>query len=132
MIRYEELNPNKYVLTTEQARNILILIEKINVIREKWGHPMIVTSGIRSPELQKKIYLEKGFEEKDIPMGSAHLQGLAVDIQDTNKELYTWCTNNNLLLIQLGLYIEDGKYTDGWIHFQAKRPKSGNVFFKPY
>lgn len=132
MIKFEELNPHKYELTEDQKTNLLILQKKMNVIREKWGSPMIVTSGVRSMELQKKIYLDKGFSEKDIPMGSAHLVGLACDISDKDGSLYTWCTENIPLLEELEIFLECKDATPGWVHFQNRSPNSGNRFFKPY
>ena len=56
---------------TSIYNNILYLIERLDKIREKWGGPIICTSGYRSPALNKAVSGSKT---------SAHLTGLAADI----------------------------------------------------
>lgn len=56
---------------TSIYNNLTYLIERLDKIREKWGGPIIVTSGYRSPALNKTISGSKT---------SAHLTGMAADI----------------------------------------------------
>ena len=69
--------------TDEQSSNLLLLLMKINKVREAYGRQMVVTSGLRSMEDHLRIYREKGITDKSrIPMKSKHLLGQAVDIAD--------------------------------------------------
>ena len=42
---------------------------------------------------------------------SSHILGLAVDIKDVDGKLWQWCIANLQLLKDLGLYLEDKRYT---------------------
>jgi hypothetical protein len=55
VITREEMNPKGYALTAEQEMNQQALFNAMNVIRAAYGKPMIVTSGVRSPEDQARI-----------------------------------------------------------------------------
>lgn len=112
--------------------NLKVLLERINKIRDAYGKPMTVTSGLRLTIDQIRIYKEKGITDlKLIPMKSLHLSGLAVDISDPNKEMQTWCLANVPLLESIGLWCEDFSATKSWVHYQCKAPASGSRFFKP-
>ena len=63
--------------------------------------------------------------------GSAHKQGLAVDLFDPQEEIDTWCLANLDALKACGIYIEHPKATPGWSHWSIKAPKSGNRVFLP-
>lgn len=133
MISILELNRNDVPLTPEMQANLSVLHDRINVIRMEWARPMIVTSGVRSREDQKRIYTDiakrKGVAVIRIPMGSRHLTAQACDIEDRDGSLMLWCQANVSLLEQTGLWCEAG--TVGWVHFQTVAPTSGNRFFKP-
>ncbi len=108
------------------------LLKRINVIREAYGKPMIITSGYRSMQDHLRIYSAKGITDKSkIPMKSKHLEGLACDVSDPNQELQKWCLENITILEENGLYCEDFSYSPNWIHFQIVPPKSGKRFFIP-
>lgn len=133
MITLEELNPKGFALSDVQRRNVVVLHERINIVRKKYGKPMLVTSGVRSIEDHKRIYMEiakrKGISNPRIPMGSQHLKGAAVDISDPKGELYAWCKANESVLIEAKLWCEEG--TRGWVHFQIVPPASGKRWFLP-
>lgn len=59
--------------------NLTYLIERLDIIREKWGGPIIITSGYRSPALNKAV----GSTAKN----SAHLVGLAADFHPKNGNI---------------------------------------------
>lgn len=59
--------------------NLTYLIERLDIIREKWGGPIIVTSGYRPPKLNKAV----GSTAKN----SAHLVGLAADFHPKNGNI---------------------------------------------
>lgn len=118
----DELNPRQHVLTQEQIINLTILIDKISVLRDNYGKPMKVTSGVRSMEDQMRI-------NPKAP-NSAHRTGEAVDILDDGS-LKQFIANNLTLIEELDLYFEDFDHTPTWVHIQTRKPKSGNRFFKP-
>lgn len=135
-ITSQELNPTNFETTEEQKANLAILLERMNVIRQKWNKPMVITSGFRSQEDHLRIYKEiaarKGveFDESKVPMGSKHLAGAACDVYDNDGSLMKWCRANEDILVEVGLWIEDDTSVPR-VHFQIQAPKSGNRFFKP-
>ena len=135
MITMKELNPKGYALTEEQEFNLKILHERVNRVRALYGKPMIITSGVRSIEHHKRVYLEKakkaGLQTVRIPMGSMHLKGAACDVYDPNRELQKWCLENAGVLAEIGLWMEHFSVTPNWVHFQIFPPKSGKRFFYP-
>lgn len=134
MIELRELIKGKEFLSLpkEHRDNLMIILERICRVRIAYGKAMIVTSGYRSMEEHLAIYNRKGITDQNrIPMKSKHLYGQAVDISDPKKELQVWCQNNVKLLEEIGLWMEDFRYTPNWVHFQCVPPKSGNRFFIP-
>lgn len=119
----EELNPRKRKLTEEQEANLKRLHAAINKVREAYGKPMIVTSGVRSKADQMRI--------NPRAPNSNHVRGLAVDIRDRDGKLWEWCMENIEMIEDLGFYLEDKKATPTWIHFQLVPPRSGRRIFKP-
>ena len=118
--------------------NIEELLRRVNVIREKYGKPMIVTSGLRSMYVHKEIYRKinmrrkkLGMAEVRVPMQSAHLIGKAIDIFDPSGALQKWCLDNVTVLEDVGLWCEHFDDTVGWVHMQSAPPKSGSRFFHP-
>lgn len=109
----EELNNHKVQLTEEQTNNLKVLIERLSVIREKYGKPFVVTSGVRSIQDQMRI-------NPNAPK-SAHLLGMAVDISDHDGELKKWLLANIHILEEADLYCEDFKTTVTWVHFQTRK-----------
>lgn len=59
-------------------QNILYLIERLDVIREKWNGPIIVTSGFRNKMLNNAVGGSKT---------SSHLVGLAADIHPKKGDI---------------------------------------------
>ena len=123
MITIHELNPNNYLLTLEQERNFNLLFDRLNLLRSKYGHPMIITSGVRSLEDQARI--------NPSAMGSAHVKAAAADIADPDRRLGDWLIDNIGFCEQTGLWMEDLRFTPRWIHIQIIPPKSGNRIFIP-
>lgn len=101
---------------------VLDLLKRMNAVRQLYGRPMIVSSAYRDP-----IHNEKIGGAKD----SNHCKGLAIDILDPDDRLVYWIMGNQDTLANLGLWCEDPAYTDGWVHFQSIKPKSGKRLFKP-
>lgn len=80
-----------------------------------------LTSGFRD-----KISNEQAHGAKH----SAHLEGKACDVEDTNGRLALFCVTNADLLAHFELFMEDPNYTHGWVHLQS-RPVPGCRIFKP-
>lgn len=134
MITLNELGYYKD-MDLEHYNNLLKLSEKINKLRETYGKPLRVTSGYRSLEKHLSIYAAKGItDQKKIPMQSRHLSGLAVDlvpVKEPIEDFHKWIEDNVELLEEIGLWLEDFKYSKTWAHFQIVAPKSGKRFFVP-
>ena len=137
MITMKELLNNKYKLEDQSAeiqKNLKELLEKINKIRDLYGKPMTVTSGLRTMEDHLRIYAEKNITDpKKIPMKSKHLSGFAVDILDSDGKLNAWCKANEKSLKEIGFWLETRQ--GPWQHFQI-RPygsysEGKTLFFNP-
>jgi len=133
MVTYKELLSGHVIndLSIKQQQNLEELLKRLNMLRVAYGQPFVVTSGFRSEQDHRRIYSAKGIFGAAVPMGSAHLQGLAADIADDGR-LKLWLTTDPkgiTLLEQAELYCESG--TKGWLHFQYRKPRTGNRWFLP-
>lgn len=117
----EKVYPNDY--TEEVQKNIADLLIKINIIRQAWGNPMIVTSGWRPKEINEHT--------PGAAKNSKHILGLAVDIADKDGSLYRWLLNNVNILERAELWVETKTCCPTWVHFQSTPPLSGRRFFDP-
>lgn len=113
-------------LAPDVQENIKTLHERINIIRKAYGKPMKVNDGYRRSQDTPKNGAKK----------SNHLLGAAIDIDDDDKgTLWNWVKDNLELLQEVGLWIEDPRWTHGkvgtWMHFQIVPPKSGKRIFVP-
>jgi uncharacterized protein YcbK (DUF882 family) len=138
----DELLNKKYKLEDQSEdikNNLNILFEKSNKLRNIYGKPMIVTSGLRTTDDHLRIYKEKAekagipFDESEVPMRSKHLYGQAVDIFDPNADLYNWCLSNEKILVEIGLWLEHRQGV--WQHFQIvpfnSYKSNGTIWFIP-
>lgn len=126
-------------LSSEIVGNINTLIPRINQLLEKFGQKKDVNSGLRlllnHLETYKKINEDrkaKGLSEIPVPMGSKHLVGAAIDLEDKDRTLTQFCMDHLDLLQDLGLWMENPSYCSTWVHLQIFPPKSGNRVFNPY
>lgn len=133
MIQFSEIVSGP--ISAEHQKNVIILLEKINKLREAYGKPLKVTSGYRSLQKHLAIYKAKGItDQSKIPMQSNHLKGLAVDVvpvEDSIQHLQEWIMANESLMSDIGLWFEDFSATKTWVHAQVVAPKSGKRFFMP-
>lgn len=142
MISMDELLNHKYNLEdqSEEIRaNLAVLLKRINIVRAKWGKPMMSTSGLRTMKDHLRIYREKAekegipFDESKVPMHSKHLLGAADDISDPVLEITAWLKADPTILEEANLFCELGN--SDWVHFQilpfGSYQPGGSRWFNP-
>jgi uncharacterized protein YcbK (DUF882 family) len=102
--------------TKEQWINLFAIRDNVlNPLREKFGKPIRITSGFRSPELNKAV----GGKPT-----SQHTKGEAVDItaidKADNKELFELCKT-----LEFDQLIDESNLT--WIHISYKVPNRKQI-----
>ena len=102
--------------TKEQWINLFAIRDNVlNPLREKFGKPILITSGFRSPELNKSV----GGKPT-----SQHTKGEAVDItaidKADNKELFELCKT-----LDFDQLIDESNLT--WIHISYKVPNRKQI-----
>jgi len=113
--------PDSY--TQEISGNIDRLLVPINAVRDAYDKPMSVSSGWRPPAINEAT---SNAAEK-----SNHLKGLAVDFKDPNGKLRDWVLDNLAFIASLGIYLEDFRWTPGWVHMQIVPPGSKRRIYRP-
>lgn len=109
--------------TEDISDNLDALLIPMNEVRKIYGKPMTISSGWRPRSIN-------GMTMNAAP-NSAHMTGEACDVKDIDGKLRDWCLANLGLLKQLGLYIEDFRFTPTWVHFSTRKPASGKRIFVP-
>ena len=125
MIPREEVlmgRDKQYPLTLELERNLEELLRRLNLFRQMYGRPMVVTSGYRPAALNQRAGGAKN---------SAHLTCEACDFRDNDKQICKFILENPNVLEVCDLYCEDFVYTPTWVHLQSKPTRSGKRIFKP-
>lgn len=102
--------------------NLTALVDNVlDPLREKWGHPIKVTSGYRCPALNKAI---------GGASGSQHMKGQAADITslsdsyEENAKLLKLLLTSNLPFDQVICEYPNAKGQPNWIHVSYN--KNGN------
>lgn len=111
-------------VSINHQHNIEKLLKVVNELIKKYGKTLTCSSGYRSRQRQLDIYRAKGYSDDKIPMGSGHLKGLAIDLYDPDGAFDDWCSKNQDLLEQYGLWQEQPTVTTNWCHLDLlDRPK---------
>lgn len=113
--------PNEY--SQEISDNLDKVVIVINKIQNAYGVQFEINSGWRPSAVNSST---PGAAKK-----SKHMEGLAVDIKDNDGKIMEWTLNNLQLMKDLGVYMEDWRWTPTWTHYQIVPPKSGNRIFIP-
>jgi hypothetical protein len=113
-------------LDKETQANLLILHERINKLRKAYGKPLKVNDGYRRQQDKPK----NGAAQ------SKHFIGAAIDLDDDDSAyLWKWVQANLQLMKDIGLWMEDPRWTHGsvgtWMHFQIIPPKSNKRIYIP-
>lgn len=109
--------------TPEISANLDKLLPILNKIQQAYGKKFTINSGWRPPSINKST--------PGAALASKHMLGLAADIADENGDIMRWVLNNLALMKELGVYMEDWRWTPTWTHFQIVAPKSGNRILIP-
>lgn len=63
---------------------------------------------------------------------STHIGAEACDLQDTlGRDLARWALRNLDKLEEIGLWMEDPRWTPDWVHWQTRPPHSGLRVYRP-
>ena len=112
-------------LTDEIQRNAIVTITRCNELLARSGRNDIntVNSGWR-PQAVNDATAHSGAT-------SNHITAQAVDLPDADRTLAGWCVDNLDILKEIGLWIEDPRWTPTWVHIQTVPPKSGKLVYIP-
>ena len=109
---------------TSIYNNLTYLIDRLDKIREKWGGPIIVTSGYRSPALNKAVSGSKS---------SAHLTGMAADMHPKSGNIMALAALIATMemefdqLILEKITVKNGEIVGcQWLHIGFSRTKNRN------
>lgn len=108
-------------LTPAMRSNMEKLLIALNLIRDLYGKPMVVSSGYRPSVINAAT--------PNASKTSCHLTCEACDFDDKDRKLVQWLLRNMDLLERAGLYMESPINTPTWVHLQTRAPRSGKRVF---
>jgi len=123
-------------LTEEVRGNAILLLERVNRLLASAAQEQI-EPGI---DARTGTVVASGWRPKAVNDGTAssgktsrHIVGLAVDLRDypPERSLARWCLRNQRLLDEIGLWMEDPRWTPSWVHLQSVPPGSGRRVYVP-
>ena len=111
--------------TVDLANRLLVLAKGAGVTLEQIpGTDSIVISGWRPADYNAKVPNAK--------VRSLHITCEAIDLYDPDGDLDEWLlATADIVLKDLGLWLEHPAATKGWAHVQTRPPKSGRRVFYP-
>ena len=112
-------------LTDQIRANAQVTVDRVNELLARAGRSDIhaPTSGWRPVAVNDAT--------SNSAARSKHLSAEAADLPDADRTLATWCVDNLDVLRELGLWMEDPRWTPTWTHVQTQPPKSGKIVFIP-
>ena len=112
-------------MTSDILRNSEITVARVNQLLERAGRSDIhtINSGWRPQGVNDAT--------ANAAKGSKHLSAEACDLPDADRSLCSWAVDNLDVLEEIGLWIEDPRWTPTWLHVQIVPPKSGKRVFIP-
>lgn len=123
-------------LTPEIRRNAALLLKRVNRLLE-----IAAREGIRpSQDVRTGTAVASGWRPKAVNDAtpnagkkSCHVTGQAIDLRDhvPDRALARWCLRSRDRLEEIGLWMEDPRWTPNWVHLQAVPPGSGMRVYVP-
>ena len=112
-------------LTDDIQRNAIVTVSKCNELLARAGRNDIntVDSGWRPQGVNDST--------RNSATGSSHLTAEAADLPDPDRTLAEWAVDNLDILRDIGVWIEDPRWTPSWLHVQTVPPNSGKLVFIP-
>jgi len=83
------------------------LLKRLNNFRLEYGKPMVVTSGYRNTEHNKRV---------GGAVNSKHCSAMACDFLDNDADIKTFIMNDPDVLVRCELHMEHPAHTVGWCH----------------
>lgn len=119
----EKKYPQEY--TDEIMGNAVVTVARANELLERAGRSDINTVG--------SGWRPRGVNDStaNAATNSRHITAEAVDLRDADRTLATWCVDNLDVLAEIGLWMEDPRWTPTWVHLQCVPPKSGKRVYIP-
>lgn len=122
-------------LTHAIRDNAVTLLDRINLLLS-WANADGVRPGI---DMHTMTEVSSGWRPKAVndktanaSAGSKHKTGCGIDIRDTpDRQLARWCLRNQDALVEIGLWMEDPRWTPTWVHLQSVAPNSGRIVYVP-
>jgi hypothetical protein len=121
-------------ITAEVKANAAEMLERVNRLRN-----LAAADGVelqRNPATWSGVSGagSGGFRPQNSRVGatySKHKTGHAVDSYDPHRQLASWCMGHLDVLEQIGLWLEDPRWTPTWVHLQDLPPGSGKTVYIP-
>ena len=111
-------------LTDEIRSNAENTLAKVNELLTRAGRTMDRCASGWRPRAVNEATANSG-------AASRHLTGQAADVVDLDRSLAHWCVNHLGDLEEIGLWMEDPRWTPTWTHLQTVPPKSGKLVYIP-
>lgn len=110
-------------LPTDLKQNLATLVARANALVAGYGKPLIVSSGYRPAAINASI--------ANAGKNSWHMHCAALDVADPSGDFWIFVLANLQLCADLGLWVEDRRWTPTWVHLQIYPPASGKRIFVP-
>ncbi len=68
---------------------------------------------------------------KNAASHSTHIDALAGDVGDEERDFARWCNAHPERLVEHGLWMEDSRWCPTWVHLQTVPPGSGRSIYIP-
>jgi hypothetical protein len=121
----------KYACSDEVRSNARLTVAKTNQLKA-----LAVADGIEFPDDSTEVasgWRPEGVNEctSNAAKLSTHIIAKALDTRDPKRLFARWCLRNLDKLAEIGLWMEDPRWTPDWVHLQTVPPGSGKRVYIP-